>query len=39
MSNITDLKLFDLVEKIKKKDLSSKEVTAAFIQRSQNSKN
>ena len=38
MSNITDLKLFDLVEKIKKKDLSSKEVTEAFIQRSQKSK-
>ena len=37
MSNITDLKLFELVEKIKKKDLSSKEVTNAFIERSQKS--
>ena len=38
MSNISDFKLFELVEKIKKKDLSSKEVTNAFIERSEKSK-
>ena len=38
MSNIIDLKLFELVEKIKKKEISSKEVTKAFIERSQKSK-
>ena len=38
MSNIIDLKLFELVEKIKKKEISSKEVTNAFIDRSQKSK-
>ena len=38
MSNISDFKLFELVEKIKKKDLSSKEVTNAFIERSKKSK-
>ena len=38
MSNIVDLKLFELVEKIKKKEISSKEVTKAFIDRSQKSK-
>ncbi len=38
MSNISDLKLFELVEKIKKKDLSSQEVTNAFIERSRKSK-
>ena len=38
MSNIIDLKLFELVEKIKKKEISSKEVTKAFIDRSQKSK-
>ena len=38
MSNIIDLKLFDLVEKIKNKEISSKEVTKAFIDRSQKSK-
>ena len=37
MSNIIDFKLFELVEKIKKK-ISSKEVTNAFIERSQKSK-
>ena len=38
MSNIIDLKLFELVEKIKKKEISSKEVTQVFIDRSQKSK-
>ena len=37
MSNIIDLKLFELVEKIKK-EISSTEVTKAFIDRSQKSK-
>ena len=35
MSNITDLKLVDLADKIKKKELSSFEVTNAFIERSE----
>ena len=38
MSNIIDLKLFELVEKINKKEISSTEVTKAFIDRSQKSK-
>ncbi len=38
MSNITDLKLVELVDKIKKKELSSSEVTVAFIERSKKSK-
>ncbi len=38
MSNIIDLKLFELVEKIKKKEISSQEVTKSFIDRSQKSK-
>ena len=38
MSNITDLKLVELVDKIKKKELSSNEVTIAFIERSKKSK-
>ena len=38
MSNIIDLKLFELVEKIRKKEISSTEVTKAFIDRSQKSK-
>ena len=38
MSNITDLKLVELVDKIKKKELSSAEVTNAFIERSKKSK-
>ena len=38
MSNITDLKLVELVDKIKKKELSSTEVTIAFIERSKKSK-
>ena len=37
MSNITDLKLVELVDKIKKKELSSAEVTIAYINRSQKS--
>ena len=37
MSNITDLKLIELVDKIKKKELSSAEVTIAFIERSKKS--
>ena len=38
MSNILDFTLVDLVEKIKKKDLSSKEITKAYIDRSKKSK-
>ena len=38
MSNITDLKLVELIDKIKKKELSSTEVTIAFIERSKKSK-
>ena len=38
MSNITDLKLVELVDKIKKKELSSSEVTIALIERSKKSK-
>ena len=38
MSSITDLKLVELVDKIKKKELSSTEVTIAFIERSKKSK-
>ena len=37
MSNITDLKLVELSDKIKKKELSSTEVTNAFIERSKKS--
>ena len=37
MSNITDFKLCDLVDKIKKRELSSKEITEAFINRSNKS--
>ena len=38
MSNITDLTLVDLVDKIKKKDLSSKEITKAYVERAEKSK-
>ena len=38
MTDITDLKLVELVDKIKKKELSSAEVTIAFIERSKKSK-
>ncbi len=37
MSEITNFKLCDLVDKIKKKELSSKEITEAFINRSKQS--
>ena len=37
MSEITNLKLCELVGKIKKKELSSKEITEAFINRSKKS--
>ena len=38
MSEIIDLNLLDLVQKIKKKELSSKEITKAFVDRSEKSK-
>ena len=38
MSNILDFTLVELVERIKKKDLSSKEVTKTYIERSKKSK-
>ena len=38
MSNITDLTLVELVSKIKKKEISSKEITSAYIERSKKSK-
>ena len=38
MSEITNFKLCDLVDKIKKKELSSKEITEAFINRSKTEK-
>ena len=38
MSNILDFTLVNLVEKIKKKDLSSKEITKAYVERSEKSK-
>ena len=38
MSEILDLSLVELVEKIKKKKLSSKEITKAYVDRSQLSK-
>ena len=38
MSNILDFTLVDLVEKIKKKDLSSNEITKAYVERSEKSK-
>ena len=37
MSEITNFKLCDLVDKVKKKELSSKEITEAFINRSKKS--
>ena len=39
MSNITDLKLVELVDKIKKKELSSTEVTIALLKDQKNQKN
>ena len=38
MSNITDLTLVDLVGKVKKKDLSSKEITKSYVERAEKSK-
>ena len=38
MSDIIDLTLVELVDKIRKKEISSKEVTAAYVDRSQKSK-
>ena len=38
MSDIIDLTLVELVDKIKKKEISSKEVTTAYVDRSQKSK-
>ncbi len=38
MSNIIDLTLVELVDKVKKKEISSREITSAFIERSKKSK-
>ena len=38
MTNITDLTLAELVNKVKKKDVSSKEITTAYVDRSEKSK-
>ena len=38
MSNIIDLTLVELVNKIKKKEISSKEITSAYVDRSKKSK-
>ena len=38
MANITDLTLAELVNKVKKKDVSSKEITTAYVDRSEKSK-
>ena len=38
MANITDLTLAELVNKVKKKDVSSKEITTAYVNRSEKSK-
>jgi aspartyl-tRNA(Asn)/glutamyl-tRNA(Gln) amidotransferase subunit A len=38
MPDIIDLTLVELVDKIRKKEISSKEVTAAYVDRSQKSK-
>ena len=38
MTNITDLTLVELVNKVKKKDVSSKEITTAYVNRSKISK-
>ncbi len=38
MTNITDLTLVELVNKVKKKELSSKEITTAYVNRSEKSK-
>ena len=38
MSNIIDLTLVELIDKIKKKEISSKEVTTAYVERCEKSK-
>ena len=38
MVNIIDLTLSDLVNKVKSKEISSKEITSAYIDRSKKSK-
>jgi len=38
MTDITSLSLTSLVDKVKKKELSSKEITISFIERSEKSK-
>ena len=38
MSSITDLTLVELVSKIKKKEVSSKEVATAYVERCEKSK-
>ena len=38
MANITDLTLAELVNKVKKKDVSSKAITTAYVNRSEKSK-
>ena len=38
MSNIIDLTLVELVSKIKKKEISSKELTTAYVERCEKSK-
>ena len=38
MTNITDLTLVELVNKVKKKEVSSKEITTAYVNRSKISK-
>ena len=38
MTNITDFTLLELVNKIKKKEISSKEITKAYVDRSKKSK-
>ena len=38
MTNITDLTLAELVNKVKKKEVSSREITNAYVNRSEKSK-
>ena len=38
MTNITDLTLSELVNKVKKKEVSSKEITTTYVNRSEKSK-
>ena len=37
MTNITDLTLSELVNKVKKKEVSSKEITTTYVNRSEKS--